>query len=66
MEFKPPVKEGEELNVKIECIGNAGDGVAKIDKFVIFVKGGQVGEELMVRVTNVKPKFAFAKIIEEE
>ena len=32
-----PVREGEELDVTIEAIGDKGDGIAKKDGFVLFV-----------------------------
>ena len=32
-----PVREGEELDVKIEAVGEKGDGIAKVKGFVLFV-----------------------------
>ncbi len=60
-----PVKVGDELDVKIESVGGQGDGVAKVDGFVLFVPGGKEGDTVRVRVTRVLRKVGFAEIIGE-
>jgi len=59
--FQPKV--GEEYTVKIEAIGEKGDGIAKVNNFVIFVPETTEGEEVSVRVNKVFPKFAFSEKI---
>ncbi len=61
-----PVREGEEHDVTIEAVGSRGDGIAKIQGFIIFVPGTKVGQHLKVRITGVRPNFATAKIVGEE
>lgn len=60
-----PVKEGEELDVKIEGIAAKGDGVAKKEGFVIFVPGAKLNEEVRIKITKVARKVAFAEKIGE-
>jgi 23S rRNA (uridine2552-2'-O)-methyltransferase len=48
-----------EYAVTIEDIGEGGDGIAKINDFVVFVKDGQKGEKLNIRIRFIKPNFAF-------
>jgi len=60
---KAPVKVGEEYEVEITEAGSRGDGVARINNFVVFVKDGKVGEKHKVRIEVVKRRFAIAKII---
>ncbi|NJE54288.1 TRAM domain-containing protein [Thermococcus sp. 21S9] len=59
-----PVKVGERYKVKIESLGKGGDGIAKIQGFVIFVPNTQVGDEVEIVINSVKRKFAFASVIE--
>lgn len=59
----PPVKEGEEIDVIIEAVGEKGDGIAKKDGFILFVKGTTQGETCRVRVTKVLQKVGFAEKI---
>ena len=58
-----PVKVGDELNVKIEAVGEKGDGIAKKDGFVLFVPSTKQGEEVRIRITRVLPKVGFAEVI---
>jgi len=60
---QPPVKVGERYRVKIEAMGKAGDGIARIKGFVIFVPKTQIGDEVEIVINNVKQKFAFAEVI---
>jgi len=60
------VKEGEEHDVTIEAVGNRGDGIAKIQGFIIFVPGAKADQHLKVRITAVRRNFATAKIVGEE
>ncbi|MBI3033378.1 TRAM domain-containing protein [Candidatus Woesearchaeota archaeon] len=58
-----PVKVGEELDVKIEAVGEKGDGIAKKRGFVLFVPNTNEGDEVRVRVTKVLKKLGFAEVI---
>ena len=58
-----PVKVGDEIEVKIEAVASKGDGIAKKDGFVIFIKGAKEGDTVKIRVTEVKERFAVGEII---
>ena len=58
-----PVKEGETYKVTIEDMGKGGDGIARVEGFVVFVPETQKGDTVTVKVTSVKSKFAFAEKI---
>jgi predicted RNA-binding protein with TRAM domain len=58
-----PVAVGDEIEVKIEAIASKGDGIAKKDGFVIFIKGATEGQTVKVRITEVKERFAVGEII---
>ncbi|NHN46049.1 TRAM domain-containing protein [Halostella sp. JP-L12] len=59
-----PVREGDRLTVEIVDEGSEGDGVAKVDDYTLFVREGDVGEEVEIEVTDVKPRFGFAKRVD--
>lgn len=61
-----PVKVGDELDVKIEAVGEKGDGIAKKDGFVLFVPSTKQGDEVKIRVTRVLQKVGFAELIGEK
>jgi predicted RNA-binding protein with TRAM domain len=56
-----PVSTGDTITLKIESQGGHGDGIAKVDGFVVFVKGAVKGEECKVRIIDVKRTFATAE-----
>jgi len=60
-----PVREGEALTVEIEDVGEEGDGVAHVEGFTLFVPDAAVGEEVDVRVEDVKPRYAFADPVDD-
>jgi predicted RNA-binding protein with TRAM domain len=59
-----PVVEGETYDVTIQDIARQGDGIARIEGFVVFVPNTRVGDEVQIKVGRVLPKFAFANINE--
>mgnify|MGYP001772582301 CR=1 FL=1 len=52
------VKEGDVLDLKIEGVGKRGDGIAKVNGFLIFVKGATKGEEVKAKIVKVMKNFA--------
>ncbi len=63
--FSPkPVKLGEKVKVHVDNMGKEGDGVAKIEGFVVFVKGAtesDVGQDVEVNITFVGRKFSIGE-----
>ncbi|VVC06227.1 TRAM domain protein [uncultured archaeon] len=60
-----PVETGKEYDVSITEISRKGDGIARVEGFVIFVKGGQVGQNTKVKITQVGGRFATADVVGE-
>ena len=60
-----PVKEGETYDVEILEVGSKGDGIAKIQNFVIFVPGTQKGQKVKIRITQVRSSSAVAEVVSE-
>ncbi len=53
---------GKEYDVQVTEISRQGDGIARVQGFVIFVKGGKKGQKVRVRITNVGARFATGEI----
>lgn len=62
---KPPISEGDEVDVRIESIGDKGDGVARVQGFVIFVPSVQKGDWVKVKVKKVLEKVSFGEKIKD-
>ena len=59
-----PVETGKEYEVQITEISRKGDGIARIQGFVIFVREGKVGQNAKIRVVQVGNRFAIAEIVD--
>ena len=58
-----PVEIGKEYNVQITETSRKGDGVARVQGFVIFVKDGRTGQDVKAKITSVGERFATAEIV---
>jgi predicted RNA-binding protein with TRAM domain len=58
-----PVEVGKEYEVDITEISRQGDGVARIQGFVVFVENGKVGNNIKVKVTQVGDRFTKATFV---
>jgi predicted RNA-binding protein with TRAM domain len=56
-----PVKVGDELDVTIEETSRRGDGIARVQGFVIFVAGAAKGEQCKVAIRDVRNRFAIGE-----
>ncbi len=63
-EKNAPVTVGESYDVSITDIAKEGDGIARIEGFVIFVPATKVGDNVKIKVNKVMRKFAIAEKVE--
>jgi len=55
-----PIRTGEEVELRIDSLAYGGNGVGRLDGFVVFVRGGLPGDVVRARATKVKRGFAEA------
>ena len=65
MNSDAPVKIGEIHEVEIKSVGEKGDGIARVNGFVLFVPNVKKGEYVKIKITKVLPKVGFAEVIEK-
>jgi predicted RNA-binding protein with TRAM domain len=58
-----PVETGKEYDVQITEVSRKGDGIARVQGFVIFVKDGKVGQNAKIRISQIGPRFATAELV---
>ncbi len=61
-----PVTAGQTIKTHIVSINAQGQGVAKIEGYVVFVNDALPGEDCTIRITKVLTKYAHAKLIKRE
>ncbi|HEY3273028.1 MAG TPA: TRAM domain-containing protein, partial [Methanocella sp.] len=54
------IEEGKIYDMKIETQGKKGDGIARIDKFTIFVPNARTGEIVKAKINKIDGNLAFA------
>src|SRR5216684_7052205 len=59
-----PVEVGKEYDVTISDVSRRGDGIAKIDGFVVFVAGGKQGQSVRIKVAQVSNRYAMGTVVE--
>jgi predicted RNA-binding protein with TRAM domain len=52
--------------VTVESVGRRGDGIARVNNFVIFIPGTNAGEKVKVRITGVRNNFATGEVVKGE
>jgi len=60
-----PINVGDVHTVKIESKGKGGDGLARVQGFVVFVPGANVGDEVKIRIKELRRRFAIAEVVTE-
>ncbi|MAG18313.1 MAG: hypothetical protein CL944_02465 [Candidatus Diapherotrites archaeon] len=58
-----PVKEGDIYDVEIEGIGEKGDGIARVNNYVIIVPNVQKGDKVKIKINAVRGKVSFGEVI---
>src|SRR5689334_10622868 len=59
-----PVSKDQELELSIDSLAYGGNGVARLNGFVVFVRRGLPGDVVRARVTKVKRNHAEAQALE--
>ena len=60
MRFEP----GQRVELDVTSLATGGDGVARLEGRVIFVPGAAPGDRLLATLTEVRPRFARASLLE--
>ncbi|MEM2210840.1 MAG: TRAM domain-containing protein [Nitrososphaerales archaeon] len=58
-----PVKIGDELDVTISEISRRGDGLTRVQGYVIFVPNTKQGDHVKIKITQVKPTHAVGQVV---
>lgn len=58
-----PVELGKVYDVEVTELSRKGDGIARVQGFVVFIKDGKVGQRPRVKITNLGERFAIGEIV---
>jgi translation initiation factor 2 subunit 2 len=60
---KDALEEGETYEFKIESIGSKGDGIAKVDKYIVYIIGASKKEVVKAKVKRISGTVVFADLV---
>ncbi|TRZ67273.1 MAG: translation initiation factor IF-2 subunit beta [Methanothrix sp.] len=63
---KDVLEEGETYELRVESVGNKGDGIAKMDKYLIFIPNTVKGEIVRAKINKISGTLAFAELVERK
>ena len=62
--LKKPVELDKEYEAEIEDVSRRGEGIAKIEGFIIFVPNTKKGEHVKFKITKVGNRFATGELVQ--
>lgn len=57
------LKKGDIIELEIEDLALGGEGIARINDFVVFVRGGVPGDIIKAKLTQIKSSYSMAEIV---
>ncbi len=63
---KDVIEEGETYELRIDSVGRKGDGIARVDKFMIFVPGTAKGDIVRAKIKKISGTLAFSEVVERK
>src|SRR5437764_5227885 len=57
-------QRGDELDLRVDALAFGGNGVARLEGYVVFVAGGVPGDRVRAVVTKRKRDYAEARVVE--
>ena len=61
--FSRPVETGKEYTVDVTDTGRGGDGIARIEGLVIFVKNAKAGDKnIKIKINSMGSRFVTAEV----
>jgi predicted RNA-binding protein with TRAM domain len=62
--FSKPVETGKEYIVDVTDNGREGEGIARVNSLVIFVKNAKAGDKnIKIKINSVGSRFANAELV---
>jgi predicted RNA-binding protein with TRAM domain len=64
-DINAPLNVGDTYDVNIEDVGREGDGIARIEGFVVFVPNTKKGDSVKIRIAKVSRRVGFGEVVTE-
>ena len=64
-DISAPLNVGDTYDVTVEDVGREGDGIARVEGFVVFVPNTKKGDNVKIRISKVSRRVGFGEVITE-
>ncbi|NOR78428.1 MAG: TRAM domain-containing protein [Methanophagales archaeon] len=64
-DINAPLNVGDSYDVSIEDVGREGDGIARVEGFVVFVPNTKKGDNVKIRISKVSRRVGFGEVVTE-
>jgi len=64
-DISSPLNVGDTYDVTVEDVGREGDGIARVEGFVVFVPNTKKGDNVKIRISKVSRRVGFGEVITE-
>jgi predicted RNA-binding protein with TRAM domain len=64
-DINAPLNVGDTYDVNIEDVGREGDGIARVEGFVVFVPNTKKGDSVKIRIAKVSRRVGFGEVVTE-
>jgi len=61
-----PIKIGDELDVTISEVSRRGDGLTRVQGYVIFVPNTKQGDNVKIKITQIRPNYAIGEVATQQ
>lgn len=58
-----PVKIGDEMDVTISEMSRRGDGMTRVNGYVVFVPNTKSGDNIKIKITQIRPSHAIGEVV---
>ena len=64
-DISSPLNVGDTYDVSVEDVGREGDGIARVEGFVVFVPNTKKGDNVKIRISKVSRRVGFGEVVTE-
>ncbi|NAS89508.1 deoxyribonuclease [ANME-1 cluster archaeon AG-394-G21] len=64
-DINAPLNVGDTYDVTVEDVGREGDGIARVEGFVVFVPNTKKGDNVKIRISKVSRRVGFGEVVTE-
>ena len=62
--MKESLKKNDLVTLSITDLGSSGEGIGKVDGFILFVKDALIGDTIQAKIIKMKKSYGYGRLME--